>query len=172
MAVDSYGSRGEPKFSDSGAPDIAVDPTKVAEYARFVGNRITGTTAQRNAFNHPDWPHLTTPWEGLVWYDTTLDREFLWTGSGWKPTAPWGAFVNRSTDPTFGLITVNHPLGVTPDWVVVSPADTGSDAVSLILGAVVWTRDPSGVEIRFRHEGTHTWVIGTPVRFYVSMGVN
>jgi hypothetical protein len=33
MAVDTYGSKGEPQFTDAGAPDLAVDDNAVSKYA-------------------------------------------------------------------------------------------------------------------------------------------
>jgi hypothetical protein len=66
---------GSPIFLDSDAPDPAVNPTQVAEYAASVGTRLIGSTAERTAYTYAR--------EGLRWYDTTLDREYIHTGSGW-----------------------------------------------------------------------------------------
>lgn len=77
MAVNSNDpTTGHPIFSDSDAPDIKVDPTKVAEYAGKVGTRLIGTTAERTAY--------TFAREGLRWYDTDLAGELVHDGSGWK----------------------------------------------------------------------------------------
>lgn len=77
MAVNSYdATTGHPIFDDSDAPDIKVDPTKVAEYAAEVGTRLIGSTAERTGYSYAR--------EGLRWYDTDESAEFLYDGSGWK----------------------------------------------------------------------------------------
>lgn len=77
MAVDSYDpTTGHPIFYDSGAPDIAFDPTEVARYASKVGTRLIGTTAERVAYQYAR--------PGLQWYDTTEKREYVYHQSaGW-----------------------------------------------------------------------------------------
>jgi hypothetical protein len=66
---------GQPVFLDSDAPDPAVNPSQVAAYAAQVGTRLIGTTAERTAYSYAR--------EGLCWFDTTLDQEFIYNGSGW-----------------------------------------------------------------------------------------
>lgn len=78
MAVDSTGTKNEPIFLATGAPEIDVDPTAVAAYAAKVGNRRSDTTALRLAAAGKD------VWEGLEWYDTDLDEVYIYTGAGWK----------------------------------------------------------------------------------------
>lgn len=69
---------GAPVFLDSDAPDPAVNPKQVAEFAAHVGTRPIGSTAERTAYAYAR--------EGLGWYDTNLDAEFLHNGTGWKMT--------------------------------------------------------------------------------------
>lgn len=78
MTASSYGTKNEPKFADADAPDLAVNPTQVAAYAAKVGNRRTGTTAERNAATGLD------VWEGLLWGDTTDGVEYRRTAGAWK----------------------------------------------------------------------------------------
>lgn len=76
MAVNSYDPvDGHPIFLDSGAPDTAVDPTKVAEYAASVGNVGKGTTAQRDAYLYAR--------NGLLWSNTTTGGIDRHNGTGW-----------------------------------------------------------------------------------------
>lgn len=66
---------GAPIFRDEDAPDPAVNPTEVAEYAATVGNRGVGSTAQRNA-----WPYMK---EGFAWGDTTNGNEYVVKNGAW-----------------------------------------------------------------------------------------
>lgn len=77
MAVDTYDpTTGRPIFSDSGAPDIGVDPTAVGIYAAEVGNRIV--KANLTALNA--YPYKRTGLHGEA-LDTGL--EYRYSGSGW-----------------------------------------------------------------------------------------
>ena len=66
---------GAPRFPESDAPQTGADYEEVADFAATVGTRLIGTTTERNAYAYAR--------EGLCWYDTTLDQEFIYTGSGW-----------------------------------------------------------------------------------------
>jgi hypothetical protein len=66
---------GAPVFLDSDAPDPAVNPSEVAAYAGSVGTRLIGSTAERTGYEFAR--------EGLRWWDTTLDAEYLHNGTGW-----------------------------------------------------------------------------------------
>lgn len=95
MAVDDgYDpTTGYPRFKDSGAPDIAVDPTEVAKYAGRVGNRIIDTTSGLDTYGYRR--------EGLAGYDTTVRREKRYYGtlaSGRWVTVGGGCRA-RATDP-------------------------------------------------------------------------
>ena len=81
MAQDSIGPKGQPQFSGLGAPDMAVDPGLVADYAALVGNRKVGTTAQRLALTGVE------VWEELAFGDTSLGIEFTRIGGAWIPDA-------------------------------------------------------------------------------------
>lgn len=82
MAVDGgYGPKGQPRFLDGGAPDLAVDSNVLGEYAALVGNRKVGTTAERNAALAASNP--VQVWEGLNWYDTTDGFEYQYLSSTW-----------------------------------------------------------------------------------------
>lgn len=70
------GAKGQPQFLDAGAPDIAVDPNLVADYAALVGNRKVGTTAQQDALAGD------LVWEGLLFGNTTDGTERRFTAAG------------------------------------------------------------------------------------------
>lgn len=79
MAVNRYDpATGRPIFEDADAPDIKVDPTEVGKYAAEVGNRIVGSTSYLNGYAFLR--------EGLAGFDTTLDRDVVYTSAGWRPT--------------------------------------------------------------------------------------
>jgi hypothetical protein len=113
MAADDIpGSKNQPRFLATGAPETAVDLNTIGDYAAKVGNRKVGTTAERNAATGKD------VWEGLLWGDTSEGREYRRTGGSWV------RFSHRTTggsvsEPTNGIgtVTVNHSLGATPAWV-------------------------------------------------------
>lgn len=74
MAASSFDPQdGHPIFADGDAPDVARNPTEVAEYAAKVGNRLIGTTAQREAYQYGR--------EGVSWYDTTANRLYTHNGT-------------------------------------------------------------------------------------------
>lgn len=66
---------GFPKFPETDAPALGADLEEVADYARKRGTRFIGTTAERTAFAYP--------YEGLRWYDTDLEAEYVYDGSAW-----------------------------------------------------------------------------------------
>jgi hypothetical protein len=108
---------GAPVYLDSDAPDPAVNPSQVAEYAAQVGTRLIGTTAQRTAYSYAR--------DGLCWYDTTLDREYRHNGTGWvaQPIIKFG-YVSAATDAS-GDVTVTHGLGAAPTGISVIMLSTG-----------------------------------------------
>ena len=80
MAVDSYDSTtGRPIFSDSGAPDIAVDPTEVGKYAADVGNRIV--RANLSALNSYGYKRA-----GLTGHALDTKTDYVHDGTGWVAT--------------------------------------------------------------------------------------
>jgi hypothetical protein len=96
MTASSFGPKNEPIFADGDAPDVAVNATQAAAYAAKVGNRRVGTTAERDeAATNP-----REVWEGLLWFDTTLDTEFLWMGIWIRVGGVWATF----TPTTAGLV--------------------------------------------------------------------
>lgn len=77
MAVNSYGADGHPIFVDTDAPDIKVDPTKAAEYAGDVGNRIIrADLAALNAYAYKR--------DGLRGITLDTDTEYGYDGSSWR----------------------------------------------------------------------------------------
>lgn len=124
MAVNSYGAKGQPQFSDTGAPDTAVDPTKVGEYAGAVGNRMVGTTTQRNTLTLLWAGFSGGAWEGLRFYDTTLGVEYIRIGSDWVPAQTSGLtcrVVRSSATPTISSSAYTD-LSTTANWSTTGPA--------------------------------------------------
>lgn len=86
MAADSNDpTTGAPIFSDTGAPDVGVDPTQAAAFAASVGTRPIGTTTARNAYGYAR--------NKLRWGDTTTGLDYEHTGSAWVPVE--GRLVGR-----------------------------------------------------------------------------
>lgn len=78
MAQDAVtGPKNEPRFSDTGAPDIGVDPTLVAAYAALVGNRKVNTAAARAAATGKE------VWEGLQWFETDTGSQYAYRSGSW-----------------------------------------------------------------------------------------
>lgn len=78
MAADSYGPKGEPQFAGSGVPQDAADLSLVATYAAKVGNRVSGTSAERAA------PDGWMPASGLEFYETDTGLTYLYVNpAGW-----------------------------------------------------------------------------------------
>ena len=71
------GPKGQPRFPATEPPDLGVDEEIVADYAALVGNRKSGTTAQRNLA-----ASLGEVWPGLEWGDTTDGFDYGYTASG------------------------------------------------------------------------------------------
>ncbi|MDH5134079.1 MULTISPECIES: hypothetical protein [unclassified Microbacterium] len=63
-------------FSDTGAPDIGVDPTLVSAQANDVGTRIIrDNLAALNAYPYKR--------EGLMGYALDTDQDYVYNGTGW-----------------------------------------------------------------------------------------
>lgn len=154
-------------LADTDGFDPNGDINDANDFAEQGWRYRSGTASQRSALPSDE------KFVGLTWLDTDAGGfRRVWDGTAWKLRDTWGTLVNQSSDGTFGLVTVNHPLGVTPDWVVAIPADSTNEALDLIVDLVVWTRASSNVQVRVRRNDTNTWVLGTAVRFYLSMGCN
>jgi hypothetical protein len=136
MAVDTYGSKGEPQFTDAGAPDLAVDDNAVSKYAADYGNYKVGTTSQRTADTVSG-----KVWQGLQWLDTS-EKRLYWYDGGWKLGAgfvPWAQSVRPSSggDETYSAnqlvgihsVTIpNAPTGVYEWAFTVSLSGQGTSA--------------------------------------------
>jgi hypothetical protein len=79
MAQDAVtGPKNEPRFSESGAPEIGTDDTIVAAYAAKVGNKKGGTDAERLALTGKDL------WEGLHFQVSDGTKPlWLYTSGAW-----------------------------------------------------------------------------------------
>jgi hypothetical protein len=77
MAVDApLGPKGQPRFSADGAFEDWVDLGAVGDYAAEVGNRKTGTIAERNALPSGK------KWEGMEWQDEDGEKDVYVYQSG------------------------------------------------------------------------------------------
>lgn len=96
MTYSSLGAKRQPQFADADAPDVAVNPTQVANYAAEYGNYKVDTAAARTTA-------AAWAWEGLLWRDTDSNK-VLWkfTSGAWKSwESPWIAYV-----PTYSGLTL------------------------------------------------------------------
>ncbi|WP_433584541.1 hypothetical protein [Microbacterium hydrocarbonoxydans] len=87
---------GYPKFKDSGAPDVGLDPMEVARYAAAVGNRIMGTTAYLNGYAYKR--------EGLAGYDTTLGTPVVYRSGAWRREVSFRTFSLARSSMTDGTL--------------------------------------------------------------------
>ena len=78
MTSSSTGAKNQPHFADADAPDVAVNPTQVADYAAKVGNRRVGTFGERQAASAND------VWDGLAWFDTNENAEYIYRAGAWR----------------------------------------------------------------------------------------
>jgi hypothetical protein len=80
MAQDAVtGPKDQPRFSETGAPEIGTDNTIVADYAALVGNRKVGTLAEMNALTGKK------RWPGLAFQTTDGTKgEYVDQGTSWK----------------------------------------------------------------------------------------
>ncbi len=97
MAVDAYNAiTGAPEFSDTGAPDIAVDPTAVGAYAADVGNYIVrADLAALEAYPYKR--------PGLQGYALDVDTTYVYSPTGWlTQVAPVVTYTPTITGLTVG----------------------------------------------------------------------
>jgi hypothetical protein len=152
MAVDTYGSKGEPQFTDAGAPDLAVDDNAVSKYAADYGNYRVGTTSQRNADTVAG-----RVWQGLQWLDTTDQRLYTYS-NGWKFGAgnvPWAQAIRtvNGDSETYPSVTL---VGIHSVSIANAPTGVYEWAFSVSLSSTVTT---SG-EVHVRSNGNE--VNGSP----------
>lgn len=107
MANQSSGTKNQPLFTEAGAPELATDANLISNYAAKVGNRRCGTTTERNAATGSDL------WEGLEWYDTTLNQQFIYDGSGWSTSQNIYAQAAGVESMPFSSGENNHTITVT-----------------------------------------------------------
>lgn len=100
----STGSNGEPQYSSGDAPALAATFNELADYALERGGLLRGTTAQRTAFSTAGYAS-----EGDHWYDTTLDKMFLFDGLSWvsasatHAVAGYAATAGTPVNPASGI---------------------------------------------------------------------
>lgn len=88
-------------FSDTGAPDIGVDPTLVSAQANDVGTRIIrASLAELEAYEYKR--------KGLRGHALDTGTEFLYDGSGWAVlNRPFGAYTTTVTGLTLAQVAVD-----------------------------------------------------------------
>ena len=138
MAADgTAGTKNQPQFLDGGAPDLANDNNILANYTAKVGNRRVGTTAERNAAAGKD------VWEGLEWFDSTLDRAYTYRSGSWRMQADYG--YREASTAANGVIGVSHQLGVVPGSVQITGGGVGPIPGRLTF--VIGSRTTSGFDV-------------------------
>lgn len=102
MAATSYGSKNQPHFGEGDTPDIAGNPTAVADYAANVGNRKAGLASARTALTGAD------VWDGLEFFETDTGSTYVYQGGwvftrqkpvGWANLALASGWVNQGVPP-------------------------------------------------------------------------
>jgi hypothetical protein len=87
VAVDSWRAHHKPGFDANGAFEDWVDLEAVADFADSVGNRKTGTIAQRNVLASDE------KWEGMEWQDTDGEKdEYVYQGGNFVRQTPFKLF--------------------------------------------------------------------------------
>lgn len=150
MAADGFGTKNQPTFLNTGAPDIAVDPTLVSNYAALVGNTKVLTTVQRNALAGLD------VWEGLHVTDTTDNLLYRRVAGAWVIAGGIAATGTIAADGNQTIAyskVVRDPFGrVNAEWQA-NRINTTTYAASLILGFLPVgfrpTNDTSGLVITY-----------------------
>lgn len=159
MAADSYGSKNQPHFAETGTPDIAGDPTLVSDYAANVGNRKVGLSSARTALSGSD------VWDGLQFSETDTKATYLYSvaGGGWllrsQPLTAWTPTIgNVATSSVYARykvtdgvvhafirVVVSGAPSLNPTATLPIPADT---AGPLSIGApATMTRSSDGTAI-------------------------
>lgn len=99
---------GAPQFSDNGAPDIAVDPSLVSNYAADVGNRIV----RANLAALESYPFARAGMEGYA-VDTGIS--YVHTGTGWiismMPLTAWTPTITGLAVGNGSLVTEYNRTG-------------------------------------------------------------
>ena len=93
MAQDAVtGAKDQPRFSETGAPEIGTDNTIVSDFAALVGNRKVGTLADMNALSGKQ------RWEGLAFQTTDGTKgEYVYQGGAWKAVIEDTGWTNFTT---------------------------------------------------------------------------
>ncbi|WP_066038649.1 hypothetical protein [Herbiconiux solani] len=140
--------------------------TNVAQFAKQGWSHRGGTAGERAALPTAE------KFPGLVWQDTdngAFRRQ--WDGTQWKLRGvTWGKMVAATTDAA-SIVSVAHPLGVTPDWVTVAPMYSGDIAWDKVSDFMVWSLHAGYVEVRARRVDTTNDVGVRGVNFAIAMGM-
>jgi hypothetical protein len=88
MTVNSKGDHGEPIVQDP--PTTIADFAAHAAYTRLTGNRIVGTSSQRNSFSST---YGFNAFIGLSFFETDTNNEYTYIPSGWAGTSTDGSIV-------------------------------------------------------------------------------
>lgn len=88
MTVNSRGPFGEPIIQNP--PTRIPDMTAIAAYAALVGNRIRGTSSQRNNFTAV---YGFAPFAGLEFFEQDTANEYVWTSDRWAGIKPQAGIV-------------------------------------------------------------------------------
>jgi hypothetical protein len=134
LTATSWGTKNQPQFADGDAPDVALNPSQVADYAAKVGNRRVGTTAERVAATGKD------VWEGLVWGDTTLGVDFRYKSGAWLQLSPAFAMAaGAGSNANGAYATVNFPAGRFTQIPLVTATTNGAQPATMNIGSISTT---------------------------------
>lgn len=103
--------------------------------------------------------------------------------AGWRTDAPlevggleiggvpagWaGRRESLNTDPTTGMITVNHGLGYLPTLALACVTREGSatEAIAQLADIIVWSKTATQITFRVRRIDTNAWFLNNLVGFY------
>jgi hypothetical protein len=107
-----------------------------------------------------------------------IDQDFFWerVNGAWTKRSrsfTWGTIFagNANVD---GLVTVNHGLGVVPDWVQATTVNTANDALDKIASATLRDDVYTATQVRFRmrRSDTNNWFPNDFFRVSVTVGKN
>lgn len=158
----------KPVSTRSLIPDGPAQINAVADFAEQGWTFRVGTASDRSALPTDE------KFIGLTWQDTDSGtRRYVWDGSAWVARSwVWGVRFGANTAST-GILRVNHSLGVTPDWVQVSIANTADDLLNQVASAIVWGSPTSTyVDLRFRRHDTSVYFGVNSFAGYLTVGKN
>lgn len=134
MAASSFdATTGAPRFADSGAPDVGLDPQLAADYAADVGNYIVrANLAALTAYAYKR--------EGLRGYAKDTDRSYVHDGTDWRLAVDGVYRIQRIDFTAATNVVFTGFSALFEDYLAILEINTSST--------------PSGATLRMRSGGT------------------